>query len=93
MGMRRAAIAVTGGTLMVIQTGLFGAKQRDWEPGDVESIRAGPSGVTVNGRALLELQIYDGGADRFAILCGRTDEELHWIASELRTALGLPARA
>jgi hypothetical protein len=93
MGRRKAAIAVTGGTLMVIQTGLFGSKQREWEPGDVQAIRAGPSNVKVNDRSLLELQIDDGGAHRFAILCGRSDEELRWIASELRAALSVPARA
>ena len=39
MGLRQAAMAVTGGTLMVIQTGLFGSKQRNWQPGEVD--RAG----------------------------------------------------
>ena len=64
MGRRKAAIAVTGGTLMVIQTGLFGTRQRDWQPGDVEAIHAGPSGMKVNDRDVLELQIYDGGASK-----------------------------
>jgi hypothetical protein len=87
MARRRAALAVTGGTLMVLQTGLFGTKQRDWPPGDVEAVRAGPSGMTVNDVPVLELQIFDGGGNRFSLLAGRSDEELDWLAYELRTAL------
>ena len=41
MGLRKAGIAVTGGTLMVIQTGIFGTRQRDWQPGNVEAIAPG----------------------------------------------------
>ncbi len=93
MARRRAAIAVTGGTLMVIQTGLFGSKQRTWEPGDVEAVRLGHSGVTVNDKPVQELQIYDGGLVKFGMLAGRKDEELEWIAAELRAALKVPLYA
>jgi hypothetical protein len=87
MARRRAAIACTGGTLMVIQTGLLGSKQRDFEPGDVEAIRVGPSGMTVNDVPIRELQIIDGGGAKFALLAGRSDAELDWLAAELRHAL------
>jgi hypothetical protein len=93
MGRRQAAIAVTGGTLMVIQTGIFGSKQRDWPPGDVEAVRTGPSGMTVNDKPVLELQIFDGGAHKFGLLAGRRDDELRWMAAELRQALGVPEQA
>src|SRR5262245_6673640 len=89
MGRRRAAIAVTGGTLMIIQTGLFGSKQRDWPAGEVEAVCAGPSGMTVNDIPVLELQIFDGGANKFGLLAGRSDAELHWLANELRSALSV----
>jgi hypothetical protein len=88
MGLRQAAIAVTGGTLMVIQTGLFGSKQRDWQPGDVSDVRAGPSGMTVNDKPVLELQIFDGGGAKMGLLSGRREDELQWLAYELRNALG-----
>jgi len=86
MGKRRAALAVTGGSLMVLQTGLFGTKQRAWGPGEVDSIRAAPSGMEVNEVAILELQI-DGSGGKFRLLAGRTDAELERIARELRRAL------
>jgi hypothetical protein len=90
MGRRRAAIAVTGGSLMLIQTGIFGSKQRDWAAGRVSAIRPGPSGMTVNDKPVLELQIYDSGRHKFGLLGGRRDDELRWLGHELRTALGVP---
>jgi len=90
MGRRRAAIAVTGGALMVIQTGIFGSKQREWPASGIERICAGPSGMEVNDKPILELQIYGGSPRKFAVLAGRSDDELRWIASELRATLGLP---
>ena len=89
MGRRRAAIAVTGGALMVIQTGIFGTKQRQWVATEVRKICAGQSGMEVNDKPILELQIYGQSGGKFGLLAGRADEELRWIASELRTALGI----
>jgi hypothetical protein len=93
MARRRAAIAVTSGTLMVIQTGLFGTKQRTWEAGDVEAVRIGPSGMTVNDKPVMQLQIFDGGGDSFGMLTGRANDELKWLAAELRAALNVPSHA
>jgi hypothetical protein len=89
MGRRRAAIAVTGGTLMVIQTGIFGSKQREWPVAKIKRICAGPSGMEVNDKPILELQIYADGSARCGLLAGRTDEELRWIASELSAVLSV----
>jgi hypothetical protein len=86
MGWRRAVLAVTGGSLMVLQTGLFGSKRKLWEAGEVEGVRTGPSGMEINKVPVLQLHILDGGG-KFGMLTGRSDEELEWIAEELRTAL------
>jgi hypothetical protein len=91
MGRRRAAIAVTGGTLMLIQTGLFGVKQRTWQPGEVRAICAGPSGIKVNDRPVLELQVFDSENRKFGLLAGRANNELYWLAQELREVLQLRA--
>jgi hypothetical protein len=90
LGRRHAAIAIAGGTLMVIQKGLFGTKQREWPLEHVSAIDAGPSGMEVNDRPLLELQIYDQDGDKFGVLCGRSDAELHWLAGLLRETTGVP---
>jgi hypothetical protein len=89
MGRRRAAIAVTSGTLMVLQTGIFGAKQRQWPATELKRICVGPSGMEVNNKPILELQIYGQQRVKFGLLAGRSDDELRWIASELRVALGV----
>lgn len=87
MGRRQAALAVTGGQLMVLQTGLFGKKQRDWPAGEVKEIRAGPSGMEMNNVPILELQIVDQAGKKFGLLAGRDDAELHWLAWELTQAV------
>lgn len=87
MGVRRAVLAITSGRLMVLQTGLFGSRERSWPLEEVEVIRAGPSGMTVNDRPVLELQIDDGGETKFGLLAGRSDDELHWLAAELSASL------
>jgi hypothetical protein len=92
MARRRAAFAVAGSSLMVIQTGLFGSKQHDFEPGDVEAVCVGPSDMSVNDEPIPELHIFDGGAEKYSLLAGRSDDELEWIAAELRQALGVPDR-
>jgi hypothetical protein len=87
MGRRHAALAVAGGTLMVMQTGLFGKKQREWLLGDIASIETGPTGVRVNGVPVLELQIRDRSGQKMGMLAGRRVDELEWLAEELRQAV------
>jgi hypothetical protein len=89
MGRRQAGLAVAGGTLMILQTGLFGKKHREWPLSDLSSIRVGPSGMEVNDVPVLQLQIHDADGKQVGLLAGRSDEELEWLAHELRTAAQL----
>jgi hypothetical protein len=91
MGRRQAGLAVAGGTLMVLQTGIFGKKQREWPLSDIEAICVGPSGMEVNGVPVMQLQIHDADGKKLGLLAGRTDEELEWMAHELRVAAGVSA--
>jgi hypothetical protein len=91
MGKREAALAVAGGTLMVMQIGLFGKKQREWLLGDIASIRVEATGMEVNDVPVNELRIYDTAGAKFSLLAGRKDEELEWLAHELRAAARVPA--
>jgi hypothetical protein len=86
MGKREAALAVAGGTLMAMQIGLFGKKQREWLLGDLSAIRVEATGMEVNDVPVNELRIYDTSGDKFGMLAGRKDEELRWLAHELRAA-------
>jgi len=90
MGKREAALAVAGGTLMVMQIGLFGKKQREWLLSEVAAIRVQATGMKVNDVPVNELRIYDTAGNKFGLLAGRTDEELEWLAHELREAARAP---
>ncbi len=48
MARHRAAIAVAGDRLLVVQMGLFGEQKRVWERDELQSIQVGPSGVEIN---------------------------------------------
>jgi hypothetical protein len=90
MGRRQAGLAVAGGTLMVLQTGLFGKKQREWPLEEVSSICTGSTGMEVNDVPVRELQIRDHDGTKFGLLAGRSDAELEWLAYELRQAAKMP---
>ena len=74
---------------MVIQSGPFGTKQRDWAAEQIAKLFAGPSGMEVNEAPVLELQIVGSDSKKFGLLAGRSDDELKWMAAELRAALSL----
>ena len=87
MGRRRAAMAVANGALMVIQTGIFGSKRREWQQAEIKTIRVGPSGMEVNDRPVMQLQIVPVAGKPFGVLTGRDVAELEWMATLLRQAL------
>ena len=91
MGKRRATLAVEGGNLKCVQIGPFGTKQREWRRGEIAAIRADRSGMEVNNRQVIELQIHPVSGRKVGLFGGRDDDELRWIASELRRALNVPA--
>lgn len=93
MGRRHAALAVAGGSFMVLQKSMWGTKQREWPLEQVAAITAGPSGVEVNDRPLLELQVFDHDGQKFAVLNGRADDELLWLAGLLREVVGVPSQS
>lgn len=51
----------------------------------------GPSGLTVNNRPVLELQVHPKQGSKFGVLSGRDHGELRWMATVLRRALKVPA--
>jgi hypothetical protein len=85
MGRRSAMFAVAGGNLLVMQKGIFGTKRREWLVDDVIGIDTGTSGMKVNNRHVLQLQIYSEG-EKLGLLTGRDEQELEWLACELRNA-------
>ena len=88
MGRRRALLVVDAAGLRVAQAGLFSAKRWEWRREVIADLRAGPSGTSVNDRPVLELQVHPRAGKKVGLLAGREDEELRWMATQLRRALG-----
>lgn len=91
MGRRRATISVTRSELQITQDGLFGTKSRTWRREEISAVRADASGLTVNNVPVIELQIHPVAGKKAGLLAGRNEEELRWIATEMRQALNVPA--
>ena len=91
MTIHRAEIAVAGDRLLVIRTGLFGTKRNEWARDELAAIRAGASGSKLNNDSFMQLQIVPKTDKQVALLTGRDERELAWLATLLRRALALPA--
>jgi hypothetical protein len=92
LGRRTATMAAEGGRLRVETRGLFGAKRQEWSRGEMAAIRADSSGMAVNDRPVIELQIHPVAGKKVGLLAGRDENELRWMATRLRQALNVPAR-
>jgi hypothetical protein len=92
LGRRTARLTVEGGRLRIETVGLFGAKQQEWSRGEIAAIRADASGMEVNHRPVIELQIHPVTGKKVGLLGGRDVAELRWLATRLRRALDVPAR-
>lgn len=89
MGRRRAALAAVDGELMILQTSIYRTNTRQWKAGEVAGVQTGASGIEINDRQVLELQVISSTGDKFGLLAGRDEAELRWLADELRDALHL----
>jgi hypothetical protein len=89
MGRRHATITVSNSELNVMQSGPFGTKIRAWRRSEVATVCADKSGMEVNGRPVLNLQIRLVQGTKAGFFAGRDEEELRWLATELRKALNI----
>jgi hypothetical protein len=88
---RRVELAVRGGALIVLQSDLFGARQRQWRREQVADVfvlhhpdSEGPDHWE------LQIQPHPGAGDAFRLLAYRDASELRWLATVLRRALRCP---
>ncbi len=86
MGISRAAIAVFDGKLMLMTKSLFGTREQEWQAHQIKAVMVGPSGIEVNNRPVLELQIH-AQDQKTGLLIGHDEEELYWLADEIRRSL------
>jgi len=84
-------LLVENGQLQVAQIGIFGAKKWDWNRENIGAIRADASGMEINNMPVIELRIQPVNGKKVGFFAGRDQQELAWMASELRRALKVPA--
>jgi hypothetical protein len=87
---RRALIIANNGRLQIAQQDLFGKKSWVWPRESIAFIRAGPMGIRVGGDQILELQVYTVEREKVGLFETRTNQELRWMAGELRAVLQVP---
>lgn len=89
---RKAVIDVVHDTLLVTQQGLLNRTQHEWRAEDLLDVRVDHSGTTINDRPIQNLQFVPREGSIIGLGTGRDEEELHWMAAEIRTALRLKKR-
>jgi hypothetical protein len=96
---RHGVIEIRNTVLCIDQVGLFGYRRREWSRDQIAAIQTGPTGLTIGGGTgtvgvaipggirVAELHLYLKNGARVRLLAGRSEEELAWIAVQLRQAL------
>jgi len=92
LGRRRVMIAANARTLGVRRIGPFGTKEERYPRADLCAVRCGPSGIEVNDRPVMELQFHFHSRTKVGCLAQLSQDELRWLAGELRRRLGVPER-
>ncbi|MBA3753610.1 MAG: hypothetical protein H0X01_05625 [Nitrospira sp.] len=98
MAVRSAVIEVAGDALQVWEKGMFRNRTLRWNREELKAIQSGPSGMSVGstrqagrthgkGFSVRQLHVYLNDGRRVRMLTGREDEELDWVAAQLRAAL------
>jgi hypothetical protein len=90
LGQRRARLAVDARELVVEQRGSFGRRVRRFPLEEVEGVRVGPSGMRVNDRPVMELQVHAGGRKALGLLAQREEAECEAVADALHRAIFAP---
>jgi hypothetical protein len=89
LGKRRAVLDVVGENLLITRQSIFGLKSDDWHRDDIKAIRVGESGMEVNDVPVMNLHVVPRSGSTFKCLTQLKDDDLDWIAAELRAALNV----
>lgn len=86
-GRRRGLIDVVPDGLVVTRRSVGRPRSDAWSPAELDRVVVAPSGVEINDRPVLELQVWDKRGKKTGLFPERDDDELRWIAWEINTAL------
>jgi hypothetical protein len=85
-GRKRVALAVVDDKLLIFETGPLGSKRREFARAELLDIACRETNVP-------DLLIVMQDKETVELLAGRNADELKWIATVLRQALGIPSEA
>jgi hypothetical protein len=86
-GKRSAMIGIADGHLFIERKSMFGTKWVEIPVDQVELIEVRPSGTEINSIPILELQIHNKNGKDHGLLSQLSNDDLLWIAQELRSSL------
>jgi len=87
MAKRKVLIAVVNNMLAYRVIGPFKTREQKIPLDTINAIQVGPSGMEVNNRPVMELQIIPKGGKKIGLLSNRSSDEQEWLAYFLRQAL------
>jgi hypothetical protein len=89
MAKRKVMIAVVNNTLACRVIGLFKTSEQKLPIDMISAVRVGPSGMEVNNRPVMEVQVIPKEGKKIGLISNRTREEQEWVAYTLRRALNV----
>lgn len=89
MAKRKVMIAVVNNVLACRVIGPFKTSEQKIQVDMISAVRVGPSGMEVNERPVMELQIIPKEGKKIGLLSNRSSEEREWLAYTLRQALNV----
>lgn len=87
MAKRKVLIAVVNNVLAYRVIGPFKTREQKIPLDTIDAIRVGPSGVEVNERPVMEVQIIPKSGKKIGLLSNRSRDEQEWLAYVLRQTL------
>jgi hypothetical protein len=87
MGKRKVMIAVVNDVLACRTIGPFRTSERKVPLAGIDTIRVGPSGMEVNDRPVMEVQIIPRQGRKIGLISNVTMDEMNWLAWTLRQPL------
>jgi uncharacterized membrane protein len=88
---RKASLRASRTDLMIVRQSPFGSKTFKAGRSDINFIRVGPSGTTINDVPVMELQVHSADGKKHGFFAGHSNEELAWLATHLRRTLNVTA--
>jgi hypothetical protein len=75
--------------LFVEHKSMLGKRWIQYQLDQLDAIQVGASGIEINDVPVNELQLFPRQGKKLGLLSQRDDDELHWLAAQLRAAAGV----